>query len=333
MIAKVSTGGSFGGVVRYLFEGHYNDLQANKQAEILAANGVRLGSMEQMISDFNRHRTLNVDLGVAVWHTALSFHADDREKLSDQLLIRLAEEYISELQLEPDNVQWLLVKHNDTAHPHVHLLMNRVDFEGRTIDRSFYKVRSRQAALRIARRHELTVSTDLQQQKRQYGKPVTTEQDQFQQKIRQIIEQEVPQVATLIELAERLKPKHIAVHFQYRKKRKGERRGKNRPITGIVFETEGKFVRGSTLGEGFSAGALTKRIQLTHNQKQAAGNDVKVLAIDDGKPLVGVQPRVDKAKHIGQRISTTKKEQAGSSPELPAKKLHSEVRRPGKIRR
>ena len=333
MIAKVSTGGSFGGAVRYLFEGHYDDVLANKQAEILAANGVRLGSMEQMISDFNRHRTLNVDLGVAVWHTALSFHEADKPKLTDGKLIRLAEEYMRELRLEPDNVQWLLVKHNDTAHPHVHLLMSRVDFAGRTIDKSFCKARSRQAALRIARRHELTVSTDRQQQKRQYGKPVTNEQEQFQQKIRQVIEQELPQVTSLTDLAERLKPSHVVVHFQYRKKRKGESSSKNRLITGVVFEAEGKFIRGSTLGEGFSAGALTNRMQPTHHQNQSATVQVKALAGDKSKLVVGTQPSINRASPTNQRTSIPEKEPVGSKPALPSKKACSEVKRLGKIRR
>lgn len=256
MIAKVRLGRSFSGVVRYFFDGHHDDLHANKQAEILASNGVRLGSIDQMIADFNRHRLINPDLGVAVWHTALSFHAEDTPKLTQPVLIGLAEEYMKGLKLDPQNVQWLLVKHNDTDHPHVHLLMSRVDFDGLTIDRSFSKKRSRKAVTQIARRHGLTVAEDRKRPNYQYQKPLTNEQIETQTAIRQAIDEELPYCSILPELAQRLASHGIHAHFQRRKQK-----GDEGPITGVVFERNGQFVRGSRLGEGYSAGALNERLR------------------------------------------------------------------------
>ncbi len=258
MIAKASVGRSFGGVVRYLFEGHYDDLQANKQAEILAANGVRLGSMEQMISDFNRHRALNTDLGVAVWHTALAFHADDRPKLTDKKLIELAEDYMRELRLDPDNIQWLLVKHNDTAHPHIHLVMSRVDFNGRTVDKSFCKDRSRETAKRIAKQQGLIVAVDRQRSNVVNGRIMSVEWMETKCQIQTAVVAELPHVSSLVELAQKLQLQQIQIHFQRRKQKKGKG-----AITGITFEANGHFIRGRNIGKEFSAGPLQKQLQQT----------------------------------------------------------------------
>lgn len=266
MIAKVSVGRSFSGVVRYLFEGHHDDLRANKQAEILAANGVRLGSMEQMISDFNRHRVLNTDLGVAVWHTALAFHADDRPKLTDPKLIGLAEDYMRELRLDPDNIQWLLVKHNDTAHPHIHLVMSRVDFDGRTVDKSFCKDRSREAAKRIAKRQGLIVAVERQRSNVVNGRVMSAEWMETKRQIQAVVVAELPNVSSLVELAQKLQLQQIQIHFQHRKQKKGKG-----AITGITFEANGHFIRGRNIGKEFSAGSLQKQLQQTLRSSKPYG--------------------------------------------------------------
>lgn len=266
MIAKVSVGRSLGGVVRYLFEGHYDDLQTNKQAEILAANGIRLGSMEQMISDFNRHRALNTDLGVAVWHTALAFHADDRPKQTDKKLIELAEDYMRELRLDPDNIQWLLVKHNDTTHPHIHLVMSRVDFNGRTVDKSFCKDRSREAAKRIAKQQGLIVAVDRQHSNVVNGRIMSVEWMKTKCQIQTAVVAELPYVSSLVELAQKLQLQQIQIHFQHRKQKKGKG-----AITGITFEANGHFIRGRNIGKEFSAGSLQKQLQQTLRNSKPYG--------------------------------------------------------------
>lgn len=280
MIAKVSTGRSFGGVVRYLFEGHHNDAEANKQAEVLAANGVRLGSMEQMIADFNRHRTVNTDLGVAVWHTALSFHADDRPKLTDQKLIGLAEYYMKALRLDPDNTQWLLVKHNDTAHPHIHLVMSRVDFDGRTIDKSFCKSRSKKVAIQIAKKQGLIVSLDRQNPTERYGKTLSPQRIKAEKHIEAALIEVLPQACTISDLTEHLKLHHIFLHLQRRKRRKGYGE-----ISGLIFEHDGEFVKGSRLGSTYSAGQITA--QLISNGNEVTTKPQQLLTLPDKLTLSG----------------------------------------------
>jgi hypothetical protein len=274
MIAKVKLGRSFGGVVGYLFEGHYYDPLANKQAEILAANGVRTGSIQQITTDFNRHRRLNPDLGVAVWHTALSFHADDQVKLSNKALVGLAKEYMRGLELDPSQVQWLLVKHNDTRHPHVHLLMNRVDGKGQTIDAGYVHLRSIEIARDISTRNGLTIPVKQRADKR-YGQVLSPERVDFQEAVREAVLTELPQSGNLEELAQRLwRLHHISVLFQRRKK-PGKEQGM---ITGLAFSQNGHFIRGSGLGSAFSAGALAKQIDQRLSNPVAISTPVQAPA-------------------------------------------------------
>ncbi|RZJ93174.1 MAG: relaxase/mobilization nuclease, partial [Hymenobacter sp.] len=96
MISRTTIGRSFGGVVRYQFEGR-KEQPSDKQAEVLVAVGVRADSAAHMSADFNRGRQLNPNLGQAVWHTSLSFNPDDAAKLDSVKMLAIAEGYVQKM--------------------------------------------------------------------------------------------------------------------------------------------------------------------------------------------------------------------------------------------
>src|SRR5471030_152544 len=124
MIGKIpKTGKSFGGCIQY------NVLK--KQAVILEADGVRIDKIAHTIADFNMQRKMNPGLGQAVGHIALNWSANDAPKLTDELMVSIAKEYLQKMKIQ--DTQVLIIRHRDKEHPHVHIVYNRVNNDGKTI--------------------------------------------------------------------------------------------------------------------------------------------------------------------------------------------------------
>src|SRR5438046_1765313 len=145
MIGKVITGKSFGGCIRYVVQKH--------DAVILDAAGVRMQQVNQIINDFNLQRKYNPNLGRTVGHIALSWSINDVSKLNDEVMVSMAKEYLQKMKIQ--DTQYLIVKHQDKEHPHLHIIYNRVNNDGKTISDKFEKQRNVQVAKELTLKHGL----------------------------------------------------------------------------------------------------------------------------------------------------------------------------------
>jgi hypothetical protein len=123
MMGKPITGRSFGGCIRYVVD--------KKQAKILAVEGVRMQNASTLAHDFNLQRKMRPELGKAVGHLVLSWSKEDLAKLSDDIMVEQAKEYMEKVGIR--DTQFVVVRHSDRDHPHLHLIYNRVDNSGKTI--------------------------------------------------------------------------------------------------------------------------------------------------------------------------------------------------------
>jgi hypothetical protein len=123
MMGKPITGRSFGGCIRYVVD--------KQEAKILAAEGVRMQNASTLVQDFNLQRKMRPGLGKAVGHLVLSWSKEDLSKLSDEIMVERAKEYMEKVGIR--NTQYVIVRHSDRDHPHLHLIYNRVDNNGKTI--------------------------------------------------------------------------------------------------------------------------------------------------------------------------------------------------------
>lgn len=122
-MGKPITGRSFGGCIRYVVE--------KQEAKIVATEGVRMQNSSTLAQDFNLQRKMRPELGKAVGHLVLSWSKEDLPKLSDEIMAERAKEYMEKVGIR--NTQYVVVRHSDRAHPHLHLIYNRVDNNGKTI--------------------------------------------------------------------------------------------------------------------------------------------------------------------------------------------------------
>lgn len=123
MVGKIKEGKSFGGCVAYNLD--------REQAKVLYAEGVRTINSKVITQDFNMQRKMNPNLKNAVGHIILSWSAKDRSKLDSEKMLDVAKDYLDKMNIR--NTQLLVVEHTDRSHPHLHIVYNRVNNEGKTI--------------------------------------------------------------------------------------------------------------------------------------------------------------------------------------------------------
>ena len=102
-----------------------------EDARILASDGVLLTTTQDIIDSFEFQRQLNPRISKPVGHIALSFLPEDKDKLTDEMMAKIAREYMELMGIK--DTQFLLVRHFDNGNPHCHLVYNRINNEGKTI--------------------------------------------------------------------------------------------------------------------------------------------------------------------------------------------------------
>lgn len=124
MIAKIVKGKGFRGVLNYLFR--------DGRATIIGSN-LSGRTPRELATEFGQFRKLRPGLAKAVVHIPLSAHPDDRP-LSDEDMAAIADLMTQGLGYAES--PYLFVRHHDTDHQHMHLLLCRVDRHGNAVSDS-----------------------------------------------------------------------------------------------------------------------------------------------------------------------------------------------------
>lgn len=144
MIGKITIGKSFGGCVRYCLDDKLELSREEKQelqkkdglkhenrAEVLEYN-MCYGSKKELTRQFNEVRALRPQLSSPVMHITLSL--DQEDVFTKEKLRLMGQDFAREYGLE--NNQYIVIYHRDTKHPHLHIVANRVGFDGSRISDS-----------------------------------------------------------------------------------------------------------------------------------------------------------------------------------------------------
>ena len=239
MIGKVITGRSFGGCIRYVIQ--------KQDALILEGAGVRIQETNQTINDFNVQRKYNPNLGQAVGHIALSWSINDQSKLNDEVMVNMAKEYLQKMKIQ--DTQYLIVKHQDRDHPHIHIVYNRVDNNGKTIADNFQKQRNVKVCKDMTLKHGLYMSPGKEQVNRKQLKG----QDKIKYELFDAIKSASKKVKTLNELKQVLAKQGIGMLYKYKS-------GTNE-IQGISFSKGEYKFKGSEIDRSLSYAKLSQAIE------------------------------------------------------------------------
>jgi hypothetical protein len=252
MIASQKIGKSFVGALNYNIKKLYHPDQ-KKRAELLDSNFASTDS-RMIQQELRLIRSLKPNLNRYVYHTSLNFSIEDQ--LDNNRLLLIAHDYLKESGYT--NNQYMIFRHHDAPHPHIHLLVNRISLDGTVVSDSNNFKRSEDIIRKLERKYNLKAvqsskETSLKAAKigeieksLRTGKP--SDKLLLQNKLINIIDQRGISIEELIEQGERQ-----GIHFLFNQATTGK-------ISGITYFHNGFKIKGQALGNRFKWAELIKQI-------------------------------------------------------------------------
>ena len=246
MIAKIVKGSSFKGCVQYV--------TGKDNATVLALDGVLLGSISEIADSFEYQRQLNPRVSKPVGHIALSFKPEDKDKLTDEMMTKIALEFMELMDIK--DTQFLLVRHHKTmvstnrpANPHCHLVYNCVDNNGKTISDKMERRRSEKVVKQLKDKYGLTYSDGKGQTRTE--RLHYTERTKFE--VKNAVNAALKDSKDWRDFIRKLQQRGVEVEFK-------RRRENDDVIDGITFIKDGVRLKGSQIGRQFSYAKLNERL-------------------------------------------------------------------------
>ncbi len=234
MIGKIVKGRSFKGCISYVL--------ADKDAKILASEGVLETDVKSIINSFYMQSLLNPKLSKCVGHIPLSFSPDDKDRMTDMFMERLAKEYMKAMGIE--NTQYIIVRHNNTSHPHCHIVFNRVDNDGKTISDKNDQYRNEKVCKQLKDKYNLTYGKGKENLNVQKLKGA----EQTKYEIYHAIKDALPKAKNWKQFEETLKQQGVAIEYKYK--------GQPDEVQGISFKKGEHSFKGSEIDRKFSYSKL-----------------------------------------------------------------------------
>ncbi|MDB4926121.1 MAG: Relaxase [Mucilaginibacter sp.] len=105
-----------------------------------------------------------------------------------------------------------MVRHYDAMHPHLHIVYNRVNHQGKTISDSF----QRELNVKVSKALTLQHGFHIGQGKEQVNRPQLKGADKIKYELYDAIKAAITKVRTMDELRQILKKQGIGIRYKYR---------------------------------------------------------------------------------------------------------------------
>ncbi len=238
MIAKSIKAKSFAGCVNYVMK---------DDAELLKAEGVMAFDAKSMTTSFELQRSTRPEIKSPAGHIPISFAPEDRERMTNKFMIKLAEEYMERMNIK--ETQYIIVRHHDGDNEHLHIVYNRINNEKKLISLNNDYKRKELVCKAMKDRYNLTYGKDKSRVK--VGKLQGSEQTRHE--IFHALKAEIKDCKTFTELQNRLSKHRVTIEFKYR-------RGTSE-VQGISFIKDNQSFKGSKIDRKYSYNGLLKLLQ------------------------------------------------------------------------
>jgi len=131
-----------------------------KDAEVVLSQYVAGDNAKEVTEEFRIAQEMNARCKKNTLSFVLSPTVEDGKKLDNEKLRELTERFLKEMQLKER--QAIAFVHRNKEHTHVHLYVNRIDFEGKAYNDSFIGKSSQLAAENVAKEMGLTTVKEVQ---------------------------------------------------------------------------------------------------------------------------------------------------------------------------
>jgi len=254
MMAKIVKGQGFKGVVNYI-------LDKSKGTELLDSESVRLKSPETIIRSFVSQTEMNPRLKYPVGHISLNFSAQDCDKTSNELMVKISREYMKQMGIS--DTQYIIGRHYDKEHPHLHIVFNRVDNNGHTISDRNDRFRSEKICKELTQKNNLYFALGKENVKDHRLR----EPDKTKYQIYHSLKMTITQCHNWDQIIEGLKDQGIGVTFKFK--------GNTKEIQGVIFTKNGYAFNGSKIDRQFSFSKINYQLKINHDQFKSEGQKIK----------------------------------------------------------
>jgi len=240
-------GSGFKGVINYI-------LDPKKGTELIDCFGVRTDSINHIVQSFIDQTELNPKVGKVVGHISLSFSAQDSPRLCNEWMVKVAREYMEKMGIK--DTQYIIGRHFDKEHPHVHIAFNRIDNNGKTISDRNDRFRSEKICKELTAKYGLYFADGKENVKEHRLK----EPDKTKYEIYQALKAEIARCRDWTTLLSHLEKQNIDVRFKYK--------GNSQEVQGIIFEKNGYHFNGSKVDRSFSYSKIDFALQQNNREHE-----------------------------------------------------------------
>ena len=246
MVGKITKGTSFNNALNYIID-------QKKDAEIIASDGVSLDSIGSIIDSFETQSSMRPGVSKPVYHISLSFHPKDKEKLNNELVTKIMNDYLAMMKL--NNTQFIAVRHFDKDHPHIHLCINRIDYDGKLIsDQNNYR-QNEIVATALTKKYGLYFSDGKNMNYDRLREPESTKYF-----IRDVMNNTVPNCRSWNDLRDELSKEQIQLEFKYK--------GSTDKIDGVIFTYKNISLSGSKIDRQYSYSKINALFEQSKEQQE-----------------------------------------------------------------
>ena len=201
-------------------------------------------------------------------HLSLNFALQDKSRLTDELMAEIAEEYMRQMGIA--DTQFILVRHQDREHDHMHLVYNRVSYRKKTINSGNDWKKSTKICRAITEKYGLYVAAG----KEQVNKDRLKGDDKLRYEMMHKVMDALKDSGNWEEFKEALHDDGIEARFRYHQK--------THVANGISF-TNGKYTfRGSDLDKSLSF----RSIENYFDKEQANNQNLHTILAHDNANLL-----------------------------------------------
>ena len=153
-------------------------------------------------------------------------------------MAQMAREYMEKMGIK--DTQYIIGRHFDKEHPHVHIAFNRIDNNGKTISDRNDRFRSEKICKELTAKYCLYFAEGKENVKEHRLK----EPDKTKYEIYQTLKAEIAQCRNWKDLLAHLKKQDVDVRFKFK--------SNSLEVQGIIFEKNGYHFNGSKVDRNFS---------------------------------------------------------------------------------
>lgn len=259
MTANMIKGKGFRGALRYNLEKVEKGV-----AEVLGHSFVEV-SEKMIMKEVQMIRVMRPNLQKYFYHTSINF--PPTEDLSNEKMKEIAHDYLKSSGF--DQHQFIMFRHRDADHPHLHILVNRIGYDGKVMSDSNDFARCEKILRDLEKKYNLTeVLSSNQARERAITKNELemmkrTNEPSAKTALQVLIKQALENRSRLSteEFIQKLESKGINVLFN---------QASTGYVSGISYNYEGITITGSKLGNDFKWTTIKNNLDYEQERDRAA---------------------------------------------------------------